>query len=237
MPQHLTNPSLPAPLARIHAWARSQSWLARFTLMNRILLFMAFLPTGLVKATGQRFTLMPIEHPVGFFFEAMYQTGPYWYFIGIMQMVAAVCLVIPATATLGALLFFPIILSIAFITYGVGLEGTVYVTFAMLLSTTYLLCWDADRIWRAASQVLGSRSGPPLLADANWVERAGWMTGGLVGVALMLITRSFLPRSWMMPLLIIGVFAFLTVLVGWAVQGMTRRRQPFKQAASPAVEP
>ena len=69
--------------------------------MNRILLAMAFFPTGLVKATGQRFTLLPIENPVGFFFEAMYQTGPYWYFIGMVQVAAAVLLLIPATATLG----------------------------------------------------------------------------------------------------------------------------------------
>ena len=27
--------------------------------------------TGLVKATGQRFTLLPVENPIGFFFEAV----------------------------------------------------------------------------------------------------------------------------------------------------------------------
>lgn len=212
--------SLPAPLARIHGWTRSRTWLARFTLVNRVLLFMAFLPTGLVKATGQRFTTMPVETPVGFFFEAMYRTGPYWHFIGVVQVAAAVCLIVPATSTLGALLFFPVILSIALVTYGVGFGGTVYVTSAMLLSSVYLLCWDADRVWRAASHVLGSRPGPPLLTGANGAEKAGWAAGGVAGAALMLVTRGFLPRSWAAPLLVVGGLAVLAVGIGW---GAARR--------------
>ena len=70
--------------------------------MNRILLAMAFLPTGLVKATGQRFTLLPVDTPVGFFFEAMYRTGPFWRFIGVVQVASAVMLLIPGTALLDA---------------------------------------------------------------------------------------------------------------------------------------
>ena len=104
---------LPPILARPHAWARRQSWLARFTLMNRLLLAMAFLPTGLVKATGQRFTILPIETPVGFFFEAMYQTGPYWRFIGISQMAAAVLLLVGDTGPARALARLPTMLAAA----------------------------------------------------------------------------------------------------------------------------
>ncbi|MGI9625596.1 MAG: DoxX family protein, partial [Longimicrobiales bacterium] len=89
---------LPPVLERAHSWSRAQPWLGRFTLMNRLLLAMAFIPTGLVKATGQRFTTLPVENPVGFFFEAMYQTGPYWFFIGAMQILAGVLLLVPATA-------------------------------------------------------------------------------------------------------------------------------------------
>ena len=86
---------MPAPLARAHAWARAQPWLGRFTLMNRILLAMAFLPTGAVKATGQRFTTLPVEDPIGFFFEAMYRTGPFWNFVGAVQVLSAVLLLVP----------------------------------------------------------------------------------------------------------------------------------------------
>ena len=207
---------MPEPLAQAHAWARRQSWLGRFTLMNRLLLAMAFLPTGLVKATGQRFTTLPVENPVGFFFEAMYQTGPYWHFIGLMQIAAAILLVIPATATLGAVLFLPIGLSSFLITWGVGFTGTVYVTAGMLLAVVYLVCWDGDRIWAAAATLLGDRETGSLLAGANMVEKTGWAVGGAAGLALFLITRGFLPRPWTGPLLIVGVASLLMVVIGGA---------------------
>lgn len=222
---------LPVPLARIHAWMRAQPWLGRFTLMNRLLLAMAFLPTGLVKATGQRFTVLPVDNPIGFFFEAMYQTGPYWYFIGFMQVAAALLLLVPTTATIGALLSFPISLSIFLITWGVGFQGTVYVTFGMLLSTTYLLCWDADRIGAAAAHVWGTRRDHRLLEGANWIEKTGWIVGGLVGISLFLITRNFLPSWLTRTLLIIGAGAFGLVVVGWIV-GLVRRKRGVPGAPS-----
>ena len=207
--------TLPAPLARLHAAARRQPW--RFTLMNRLLLAMAFIPTGLVKATGQRFTLLPVEHPVGFFFEAMYRTGPYWVFIGGVQVAAGVMLLVPSTAALGALLFLPVGVSIFLITWGVGFQGTVYVTAGMLLAVIYLVCWDGDRMWRAAAQLLGSAEHPPLLEGAPLVERIGWGLGGAVGLALFLTTRNFVPRAWLVELLWTGGAAALLVVAGWVV--------------------
>ena len=216
-------PPPPARLARWHAWARAQPWLHRFTLANRLLLAMAFFPTGLVKATGQRFTTLPVDNPVGFFFEAMYQTGPYWHFIGFAQIAASVLLLIPATATVGALLFFPVILSIVLITWGVGFTGTVYVTTAMLVAVVYLLCWDADRVWAAAWHVFGTRRSPALLADATPIEHTGWILGGTAGMGVFLITRGFLPRDLTPALLVAGAVAVILVLAGW-VAGASRRR-------------
>jgi hypothetical protein len=217
---------MPPTLARAHAWARRQPWLGRFTLMNRLLLAMAFLPTGLVKATGQRFTSLPVDNPVGFFFEAMYQTGPYWVFIGLMQMAAATLLLIPHTATLGAVLFLPIGLSIFLITWGVGFQGTVYITAGMLLSVTYLVCWDGDRVWSAAQTLLGARRGPRLLEGAGHVERGGWVLGGLSGIMLFLVVRGFLPSSWMRELLVGGVVALAMVISGgaWTVLRSSRQK-------------
>lgn len=60
---------------------------------------------------------------------------------------------------LGALLFLPIGVSIRLITWGVGFTGTVWVAAGMVLSVIYLLCWDADRIWEAATKVSGRREG------------------------------------------------------------------------------
>lgn len=184
--------------------------------MNRLLLAMAFIPTGLVKATGRRFTTLPVSDPVGFFFEAMYQTGPYWHFIGIMQIVAAVLLLVPATATLGAVLFLPIGLSIFLITWGVGFTGTVYVAAGMLLSVVYLLCWDADRLWAAARPLIGSRPEPALLHGATALEKVGWLLGGVAGMGLLLVARGLLPGASIRGMLGLGVVAFAMVVTGWA---------------------
>jgi len=207
--------ALPAPLARAHAWARQQPWLGRFTLMNRLLLAMAFFPTGMVKLLGRRFTQLPVDNPVGFFFEAMYQTGGFWYFIGFMQVFAAVCLLIPATTTLGAVIFVPLIFSIVLITWGIGFGGTVYVTAMMLLAAIYLVCWDADKVWAAGSSILGRRHGPKLLEGATIIEKTGWGLGGLVGILLLMTTRGLFPASLRLELLMTGVLAFMVVAGSW----------------------
>lgn len=218
-------PALPTSLARAHAWARNQPWLGRFTLMNRLLLSFAFLPTGMVKLLGNRFTQLPVENPVGFFFEAMYQTGPFWHFIGFMQVAAAVLLLIPATATLGAVMFVPIIFSIVLVTHGIGFGATAWITTFMLLSAIYLVCWDADRIWAGLSQLLGKRTAAiPLLAGATIAEKTGWVMGGIVGMLLFLSTRGYVPSGWRLELLMIGALSFLVVVGSWAVMGVRSLR-------------
>ncbi len=183
--------------------------------MNRILLAMAFLPTGLVKATGQRFTLLPVDTPVGFFFEAMYRTGPFWRFIGVVQVASAVMLLIPGTALLGALVSFPVAFSILLITVGVGFGNTVFIAAGMTLSAAYLICWDGDRVWAATSMILGQRPGPSLLHGMSVLERLGWVTGSAVGLLLFLATRGFVPFQWIPALLVTGALAALVVGGSW----------------------
>lgn len=226
---------LPAPLARAHAWAHRQPWLRRFTLMNRLLLAMAFLPTGLVKFLGQRFTILPVENPIGFFFEAMYRTGPYWNFIGGMQVLAALLLLIPATASIGAVLFLPIGVSIFLVTLGVGFGNTVFVTGGMLLAVVYLLCWDADRLWSAARLLLGKRSTSGLLSDMHLVEKTGWILGGMSGMGLFLGTRGFTPRGLFQELFWLGVASAALVVLGWILGAV--RGGPVVATAGPEAAP
>jgi len=129
---------------RWHTAARGQRWLSWFACMNRILLALAFLPSSSTKILGHRFTILGLDSPAGFFFEAMYRTGIYWRFIGVMQLLAAILIVIPRTRALGALIYFPIILNIFLITIGIGFRGTPFITGAMLLASTFLLCWHYD---------------------------------------------------------------------------------------------
>lgn len=61
-------------------------------------------------------------------------------------MIAAILLVIPRTATIGALLYFPIILNIFVITVSMHFIGTPFITGLMLLANLFLLVWDIDKL-------------------------------------------------------------------------------------------
>lgn len=125
---------------------KQNKWLRRFTVMTRVLLALGFTPSGLTKLLGNRFTLLGPETPVGYFFEALYRSGFYWNFIGACQLLAAILLLMPRTATLGALVYFPLILNIFVITVSLHFTGTPVITGLMLLASIYLLCWDADKL-------------------------------------------------------------------------------------------
>lgn len=134
------------PLDRAHARVKQHRFLKIFTVFTRILLAFGFLPSGLTKVLGNRFTILGIDNPVGFFFEAMYRTGFYWRFLGLCQLAAAALLIIPRTATIGALVYFPLILNIFVITVSLRFTGTPFITGLMLLANFYLLCWDYDKL-------------------------------------------------------------------------------------------
>jgi uncharacterized membrane protein YphA (DoxX/SURF4 family) len=131
---------------RVHARVRRERLLRIFTVFTRLLLALAFTPSGITKTLGNRFTILGIDNPVGFFFEAMYRTGFYWRFLGLCQLAAAVLLLIPRTATIGALVYFPLILNIFVITVSLDFRGTPIITGLMLLANIYLLCWDYDKL-------------------------------------------------------------------------------------------
>lgn len=133
-------------LDTLHLKIKTNKWLRRFTVLIRILLALGFTPSGLTKLLGNRFTLLGPDSPVGYFFDALYKSGFYWNFIGLGQLLAAVLLLIPRTATLGVLIYFPIILNIFLITVSIHFTGTPFITGLMLLGSLYLLCWDYDKL-------------------------------------------------------------------------------------------
>ncbi|MBO6607584.1 DoxX family protein [Psychroserpens sp.] len=137
---------------------RAQLIFKIFTWGTRLLLFIAFLPSGLKKVMGERFTLIPIENPIGFFFEALYRTGFYWNFLGLMQLIACLLLLIPRTSFFGALLYLPIIINIFIIVSSMHFKGTPIVAGLMLLANIYLLFWDYDKLKRMLSVIFGKNS-------------------------------------------------------------------------------
>ncbi len=83
---------------------------------------------------------------MGHYLEALHYTGFYYTFIGILQVTAAILLLIPRTALLGAVLYFPIILNIFILTIAVRFEGSLLTSPLMVLSNLYLLCWDYHKL-------------------------------------------------------------------------------------------
>lgn len=133
-------------LDKIHARVTTNAWLQIFTAFTRVLLAIGFIPPSIKKILGEPFTVLPDTNPVGHYFRALYETGFYYEFLGWGQLIAALLLLFPRTAHLGALLFFPIIVNIAVLTSSVGFAGTNYITALMALATAYLVAWDYDRL-------------------------------------------------------------------------------------------
>ncbi|MPR33575.1 DoxX family protein [Salmonirosea aquatica] len=138
--------SISSKLDQFHAQVKHNRSLWYFSIFNRIALAAGFLPSGFVKINGERFTALSNNHPMGHYLEALFHTGYYYPFIGVMQMLAAILILIPRTVTLGALIYFPIILNICILSLAVRFEGSHITAPLMVLANLYLLCWNYDKI-------------------------------------------------------------------------------------------
>ena len=137
--------SLLTSLDRLYGESKRNKWFGYFAVCCRLALALGFIPSGFVKVSGERFTALPSNHPLGHYFEALYLTGYYYTFIGLGQWLASLLLIIPRTALLGAVIYFPIILNITVLAYATRFEGT-RITTLMLLANLFLLVWDFDRL-------------------------------------------------------------------------------------------
>jgi hypothetical protein len=209
-------------LDRLHARMRSSALLYRFTLATRFLLATAFIPTGLVKVLGQRFTNMPPTSELGLFFEVMYQSGPFWRFAGAAQVIAGMLMLIPRTAALGAVLFTPVIASIFVITLSFDFRGTPVVTGMMLLATLYLLAWDWHRL-----RPLLTVAPPAALAlpehRLTAAERTVYAVGVAAALAAFLGVRSLLPAAFVGVGMVLAVVAALAGAAAFAVTHLRSR--------------
>ncbi|HYW14083.1 MAG TPA: hypothetical protein VE871_19115 [Longimicrobium sp.] len=210
-------------LDRLHTRARKSALLYRFTLATRILLAVGFIPTGMVKLLGRRFTSMDPASDIGAFFEVMYQSGEYWRFIGAAQVLAGILMLIPRTATLGAVLFTPVIASIFVITLSYDFGGTPLVTGMMLLATLYLLCWDWHRVRPLLSEA--PREPLPLAVHRLTAAERGIYTVGVASAfAAFFATRSLLPPAFMAWGLLVAGLAAVTAAGLYAIPLLLRRR-------------
>jgi uncharacterized membrane protein YphA (DoxX/SURF4 family) len=179
-------------LEQFYYEAKGNKWFYYFTVFCRIALALGFIPSGIVKITGERFTALPSNHPLGHYFDALFQTGYYYTFIGVAQLVIALLLFIPRTALLGAILYLPMILNICILAYATRFEGT-RITTLMLLANIYLLCWDYERI-RHILPFKPSDTGiyPPKNKTRNGKFPFAFFGGVFITAALVIVINIFI---------------------------------------------
>ena len=179
-------------LEEIYYEAKSDKWFKRFAVFCRIALAASFIPAGYVKIMGERFAAgLPSNNPLGHYFDALQLTGYYYTFIGITQIIIAILLLIPRTALLGALMYFPIIVNICGLTYATRFAGTRLVTM-MVLASLFLLIWDYDRL-KYILPFEQPKTAPPVLKKPLGMRLRILFSGGSIAVlAFIIIGTSYL---------------------------------------------
>lgn len=121
-----------------------------FIIYTRYLIGGAFVFASLIKIKGFRFTSESGEsEPINsswHLFETLYQSGLYWKFIGIAQLIAGFFLMTQKFSKLGALINLPIIMNVFIITLSYYFSYTPVITGLMLIANLLLLIWEWNEI-------------------------------------------------------------------------------------------
>ncbi len=200
------------PFSVFYYSIRSNYRLAIFVWLTRFLLAFAFIPSGMKKVLGQRFTNIGIEHPIGFFFEALYRSGMYWNFIGWGQIFAALLLMTQRFSTLGNIIYFFIISNICFITLSMHFTGTWVITSLMLFASSCLLLWDANKLQYIFSnkEFLNNRNDVNLPeASSSW-QKSGFLL--FIWSLAYVIIDQHISSSHLLCFLVFFVLIISTVL-------------------------
>lgn len=173
-------------MKELYDQAKTDPWFRRFTVFCRLALAAAFLISGWVKIMGQRFAEgLPHNNPLGHYFDALLQTGYYYTFIGFAQIIIAILLLIPRTALIGAVMYFPIMVNITVLTYALRFDGTRGTTI-MLLANIYLLFWD----YECLKHLLSSKQ-PPIITRAPNKLLRRYFFSGVFAIIVLIIGGTF----------------------------------------------
>jgi len=129
---------------------KNHVWAQIFIIYTRYAIGGAFVFASLIKIKGKRFTsesgeFYPIDN-AWHFFETMYQSGLYWKFIGIGQLLAGFLLITQKYSKLGAIINLPIILNIFIITLSYYFAFTPLITGLVLITNMLLIIWDWNEL-------------------------------------------------------------------------------------------
>ncbi|MCB0649087.1 MAG: hypothetical protein KDC49_20595 [Saprospiraceae bacterium] len=160
-----------------------------FTILLRYLLGTAFVWASILKIKGMRFEPQSGENaPMGslsHLLEAMYRTGFYWDFIGWGQLMAGLLIMSQIFSTLGAVVYFPIMLSIFILTTTFESPVFLVMTSLMLLSNIYLLLWD----WNKLKFIVLPHAGEYVDQRTQFSEKKIWTFIGLLLGAAIVVFR------------------------------------------------
>ena len=184
-------------LDNLHLWFRQNWWLRFFTLFTRFALAIGFIFPGYVKIIGERFTDLHNNQPMGHYLQALFETGYYYTFIGIMQIVAGVLLLIPRTVLLGVIIYLPIILNICILSWSVRFEGSLFTSPLMVIACLYLLWWHFDRVKYLLP--LQAKSLPAVVPKQELNKKFPWAFFMFVAVTLVGVTAFAVTAFEVMP--------------------------------------
>lgn len=191
---------------------RQRKWANLFTIYLRYLIGGSFVFASIVKIQGRRFTQVSgADAPINdawHLFETLYHSGIYWNFLGWGQLIAGLLLMTQRFATLGAVIFLPIILNIFFITLSYDFKGTVFITGLILLATLYLLLWDYKKLLPLVGKEVS-------VVECKEHKVSGSQLWIVIGLVLFIVTVSYvliydrLPSLWMGICIFIGCVGLL----------------------------
>ncbi|RZK81984.1 MAG: hypothetical protein EOO92_03430 [Pedobacter sp.] len=196
---------------------KEKFWLQIIIIYTRYLLGGAFVFASLIKIKGNRFTTTSgADAPINsafHFFETMYQSGLYWKFLGLGQLIAGALLMTQRYSKLGAILNFPVILNVFVITLSYDFNYTPVITGTMLLANTILLVWE----WNSLRVLVNL----PLIPESNnsLSKLAVWTYTGIIlflfTFGYRLITDHYNMLFWMGVSIVIGLIGFIIGMRNW----------------------
>jgi hypothetical protein len=172
---------------------------------------------------------------MGLYFEAFHQTGFYYPFVGLAQILAGALLLVRRTALLGAVLYLPIITNIAVLTVATQFGGTAWLTVLMGLACVGLLVWDGHRLVGIVSAPAMRRGNEPRLVEpavwdlwtpramlaapdqatgARWLIRGAYLGAFIGALVATLVARGLLPISFMKLAFVVVPVAGVITLAG-----------------------
>ena len=188
-----------------------------FIIYTRYLIGSAFVFASIVKLKGGRFTTIGGENePINsawHMFETLYQSGLWWKFLGLGQIVAGFLLMTQRYAKLGALMFLPVISNVFVITVSYDFKGTPVITGLMLLANIMLVAWNWDEL-----KILVNKT-PVINTALRFENMRIWE---ITGLALFVFTSVYRLAAggyniffWAIVCLIICIAGLLIGLIQW----------------------